>query len=414
MAAALCSVLANAAHAAPLNWFDGYLTPGTGARFPLVLEPRGGAQGAWALSPLRAPLKLHWTAQRQPPAWATLVPGQPLRVGPSTRVPVAVQTTLQAPAVAQLVSPQGPYGLPLAVHPGLPAPTPLRAGNRFLRVGGGGRYQQRGRPLPFPALTGRLLTLTRLEPGRAVFTVPGLGEVVRLGTPAPDGTFADLAPLIRDPALLSLKTRYEGKTVWAYGGLSTTCEPQPDQAIGLGAGFDTPLKLVTLARLGRPLALNAQGGWASDAGRGADVLALTPLVALIETRPLQATGTFSLTGVDDDPATLSRTLDQLSRTPGEGQCGDLTPILLPDTWAVERVFSLAAPSAAVPRGELQTVLGMTRWQYAWRFGFPDASFGRRAELLRQSAWRYRNIPFEATVTFDAAGKVKALDVPRLP
>lgn len=57
----------------------------------------------------------------------------------------------------------------------------------------------------------------------------------------------------------------------------------------------------------------------------------------------------------------------------------------------------------MPRDDLEDGRGLTRWQYAWRFGFPSSTFGDLSELMRLPVWEYRNIPFPAARRTDTAG-----------
>jgi hypothetical protein len=59
-------------------------------------------------------------------------------------------------------------------------------------------------------------------------------------------------------------------------------------------------------------------------------------------------------------------------------------------------------------------LGLTRRQYAWLKGYPSATFGTLPRLHKLRRWRYANISFPITVTFDREGRVVAREVPQLP
>ncbi|GMA13963.1 hypothetical protein [Deinococcus metallilatus] len=417
-------ILLGAAQAAGFPWERGFLDVGSSVREPLVFtwdQPElSPPSGGWERQPLQVPLGVVWSARPVSGPQATLTPGLPVRFGREQFVPVNLKTSLTVPAVVNLLA-EAParrspattglrIAFPLAVNPAVPAPSPLAAGQEFLRLGGDAVYRRAGQGLPYPALTGRVLTLRRLEAGRAVFFTDGLGEVVREGDP--QAGFSDLAPLVDDPALPALKGRYEGKPVWAYGGLGGVCQPAPEMSQGVEAPLREPLKVRRVLRLARPLVLNASGGFGDEVGHGADSIALTPLVFLLDSRALGPNGSFSATG-----AAAEQLHEQLLNGAGmtdTAACGVSFPAFLPDTWAVERVFSLTPPSAAVPAEPPADPRGLTRWQYAWLFGFPSATFGTRDELLKKSVWEYRNIPFPASVTFDAAGKVGSVEVPRLP
>lgn len=408
--------LAGAAHAAPaLPWASGWLDPGRTMSQPYefgwdtrsLTPPPGG----WDRTPVTVPTGVVWSAAPLGPPRVTLTPGLPVQRGNVQRVPVGLRVSVPHPAVLRLGGEPGRRAsFPLAVNPAVPGPPTGGPGTGFLRVGEEGRYAAQGRELELPELAGRVLTLRRVDGARAVFTVPELGEVVRVGT-AGDG-LPDLAPLALDPGLPALKARYEGKQVWAYGGLRGTCSPELGLSVGVAARPHDALTVRQVLRLARPLILNAGGGPGDEVGRGADALALTPLVFLVDAAPLEPSGSVGAVGPASER--LREALRSGQKPDLTPRCGAQFPVMLPDTWAAERVFSLAAPSARVPRTPPPNLVGLDRWLYAWLFGFPSSDFGTRDELLKKAEWHYRNIPFPATVRFDAAGRVTAVDVPRLP
>lgn len=406
-------------------WSQGYVGSGSSAARPLALILRGGVGPSDRLV--------------FPPRQFPLLPVTPDlgRVGGVLRLRAGTSLTHspygdELPLTSAVEVPQagvyaaGPAATgervileaPLAVNPSVPAPPALpQVGQAFLRLDGAGEgavYRQSGNPLAYPVLNGRLLRLTRLEGDRAVFDVEGVGEVVREG--APGSGFDDLAPLVEDPDLKVLRARHEGKRVWGYGGLRGTCSPSPQTAVGWGGPPSASARVRHVFRLARPLNLNAQGGPGGDAARGADTLALTPLVFVLDQpQGVEVGGSVSASGADvPDPGDSDAFAAWLGQITTPASCGDAYTVYLPDTWAVERVFSLTAPSSAVPDPRPDDPRGLTRWQYAWLVGFPDASYGTRDTLLRARQWQYRNIPFPATVTFGPDGRVTDVDVPSLP
>lgn len=420
-----------------LPWSEGSLDLGQTAAFPLVFRPRSPTPMPDAPSQSRTvSARVIWSAKPLPPVRAVLTPGRPTPLGQSWQVPVALKLNATSPAVVQVLN------QPVAVHPGLTVPA-VRLGQSFLRVDLGNVYRQDRRVLSVPELAGRVLTLKRLDAGAATFTVDGLGEVQRGGDPK--GGFPDLAPLIDDPGLAALKRTYEGQRVWGYGGLHADCFPSAREQVGVAVPFTQGVRVRRVARLGKPMSLNVQGGVGSgEVGWGADALALTPLVFLLDPAPFESDGTGSFSSVGDAgetgplppgvrPAPPPPTavplsppdefMAQIAQGNQPGVCGQSVALYLLDTWAVTRVFSRTAPGAGVPgvgdgRGPGISApigaRGLTRWQYAWLSGFPSSTFGDLSAVLRLSEWQYRNIPFPATVRFDAQGKVPEVDVPRLP
>jgi hypothetical protein len=430
--AALLLGSAAAAAPAPFPWAQGYLDPGRSFAQPLLYtqdyQKAGPPAQGWSRMPLPVMVGSIWPVQPLDFGKAELLPGVPEPRGQSWRVPVGLRLlgTLKRPAVLQLTG-LARLSMTLVMHPGLSVPTIFQPGQEFLRTDFNVMYQQNGNVLDVPALAGRILTLQRLEGKKAIFNAEGLGEIERVGSSAQG--FPDLSPLIADPDLAALKRKYEGKTVWGYGGLKTQCFPDANGSVGKGVPMTQGVTVRRVARLGKPQFLNVQGGAGDDVGHGADALALTPLVFLLDATPFRSTGDlgFSSSGPageadspptppDPDPANadLQRFMELASRP---DLCGLDVPYALMDTWAAERVFSLTPPSKellTLSRNLPPVGRGLTRWQYAWLNGFPSSTFGSLSELLTLPKWQYRNIPFAATVSFDQEGRVNDVQVPRLP
>ncbi|QLG13379.1 hypothetical protein HLB42_20105 (plasmid) [Deinococcus sp. D7000] len=367
--------------------------------------------------------KVIWSATPLPPVRAVLTPGPAAPLGQGWQAPVALTLNATAPAVVEVL------GQPVAVHPGLTVPA-VQVGQSFLRVDLDAVYRQGGRVLTVPELAGRVLTLKRQDANQATFMVDGLGEVQRDGDPKTG--FPDLAPLIDDPELETLKRTYEGQLVWGYGGLHAACFPLPQAQVGVAVSRTQGVRVRRVARLGKTMQLNVQGGYDGGVGQGADALALTPLVFLLDPALFESDGTlsFSSGGTAEPPQPRpvpapppSTVLAQIAQGNRPGVCGQGVAMYLMDTWAVTRVFSRTPPDAeglGVPlnRGPgiaaPPNVPGLTRWEYAWSAGFPSSTFGDLNDVLRLSKWEYRSIPFPIKVSFDAQGRVSQVDVSTLP
>ncbi|WP_424949935.1 hypothetical protein [Deinococcus sp.] len=427
-AALLLGPLASAAPAA-FPWAQGHLDPGRSFARPLLFtqdqQKAGPPVPGWSRVPLPVRASGVWPAQSLGVVKAELLPGVPEPLGQSWRVPVGLRLgTLRRPSVLQL-SGLGRLSAALAVHPGLSVPATFEPGQEFLRTDFGVVYRQKGSVLDVPALAGRVLTLRRLEGETALFGAEGLGEVERVGNPAQG--FPDLAPLIADPQLAALKRRYEGHTVWGYGGLHTRCALDQSFSADRIAPLGTAVRVRRVLRLGQPMLLNVQGGpGQGEITSGADAVTLTPLVFLLDAAPFRVVGDFggAYTGsaLSDilspsqirERATLAFMTRQARRP---DLCGLSVPYALMDTWAVTRVFSLTPPSRELLT--LSTNLppdgrSLTRWQYAWLHGFPSSTFASLSELLKLAVWHYRNVPAEITVRFSPAGHVTDVKVPSLP
>ncbi len=361
------------------------VTPGLGATAAvLTLRPRGSAR------PLpQGTVPLTWTLN-------------PARAGVYSILHPALDVRLDAP---------------LSLNPAVPLAGPDAPGQQYLHVGSTGDYQHAGKAVDAAFLHSHVLTLKRLEPQRAVFSAEGLGEVIRPGNP--DRGFPDLAPVIEDPDVQQLRRQYVGHPVWAFGGLSGSCQPQRGTSVGFDAPVKSRLSIRNILRLAAPMRLNVNGGPGDDVGQGADVTALTPLMVLIAASPeIKVGGTFvstSITPPGEPAPSAEEIMAAFFETVDSPQtCGETYTLPLADTWAVSRVFSLTPPGPDVPSEAPEEVVGLSRSQYLWLFGAPNASYGSMQEVMTTSKWAYRNIPFPATVTFGQNGRVKVVDVPRLP
>lgn len=398
----------------PFPWGSGTITLNASTAFTMVFSAETHLDPLTAApSPVVIKMRPVTPALGANQATLTLTPQQPVQDGHQVRMPI--KANLQSTR-AGVYTPVDAAGLnflgvtPLAFNPAVPMPGPDRPGQRYLRFGTEGDYRHEGEVPPYPTLRSHVLTLVRMDGRQAVFNVDGLGEVVRKGDPR--AGFPDLAPLVEDPDLSALRRKYVGVPVWAYGGLKTDCLTSPQTDLGFHAPLRSPLKIRDILRVATPIRLNVNEADGDDVGDGASVTALTPLVVLVASSPDFTTGgSFSSVtseGEGNDDALLALQDD------GTEPCGDTFVLRLADTWALPRVFSLTPPGRDIPTEIPDNLKTLNRQQYAWLFGFPSASYGTVQELMASTTWNYLNIPFSASVTFDKAGRVKAIQVPRLP
>lgn len=297
--------------------------------------------------------------------------------------------------------------LTLALNPQVKRPDALKPGTQFLHLGGDGGYTRSGQPLTHAALQGRLFTLQAVTASGATFQVEGVsGEVQWRGQPG--DAFPALFPVAPDPTLDIFRKTLVGRPVWAYGGLNVSCRMTANSTVTFQADLREPLRIKRILRLTRPVWAGAQRYLGLDNG-GADLIAFTPIVVQVE-RPA---GARVVSGSSSGPEARNapgRLFDDARTSP---LCQTMN-LVLADTWSLPRTFSAAPPSGRVPLDAPASPEGLDRWQYAWLFGFPSATYGPREELLKLRTWQYINIPFPATVSFDERGKVTQVQVPRLP
>ena len=305
------------------------------------------------------------------------------------------------------------FTAPLITHPGLPLAGQPRVGQQFLRIEGDITYLAGGKPVPYASLMGRSITLKAWQGNKAVFDAGTLGQIVRQAS-VNDG-FSDLAPLVDDPELKRLKQMYEGKTVWAYGGVSGWCELSPTLRVGMWARPQMPLKVLRVLRLSAPMRLDPQSTGEAQ-GMGVHAMTLTPLVFLLDPQPIYEVGSvIDRTGPQGDAPDAEEAwlvlADQAQQRVEQGKCGNATfPVYLADTWVTERVFSFQRPPLGLKTERDIDGVGLTRQQYAWIHGYPDFSYGTKAEVNTLSTWTYRHFgpDFTRTVKFDAVGRVNSV------
>lgn len=397
----------------PSTLFTTYLDLGPSSEQPFVayLEKKGTTPLKVDLSAL--PVKLTpVTPMSGQPSNGTLrgpasydVPGS--RPGPRQTVPLTFQT--DAPVGVYRVNVNLRDGHPLyapvvALNPAVQPRDPRQIGQTFVHLGGNAVYRQDKKEFTHAQLIGKLFTLKSLTGSGATFTVEGLGEVTWTGDW--NGNFPGLVPVAEDRALDVFRKSLIGKPVWIYGGLNARCQVTPATSANLVQSFRESVRVKRILRLTRPQWGGAQRYLGLDNG-GADLIALTPVLVQLE-RPRGAK-VVSASGTGDPAKNGMNTIfkDALT-TP---TCQTLN-MLLADTWSLPRTFSAAPPSPRVPQ-QAGDVKGLDRWQYAWLYGFPSATYGPREELLTLDKWQYINIPFPITVTF-TNGKVSEVVEPRLP
>jgi len=275
---------------------------------------------------------------------------------------------------------------PLAHAPDLRVPKTYRIGQQFLHLGNTpADYRYQGRRLQNAAVYGRMFTLTGYQKDGVRFRIDGLPQEVRLKT-ASRSHFPNLAPVLNDPYLAGARRAYMGRRVWAYGGFSLTCSPDPNSYASAGGTLRASLRIRRILRVAWPvgLGLAGSGGLGGyNAASPGDLMTGTPLVVQYEPR-----------AAPPQPCPL---LTQL----------------LADSWQLQSLLSLTPPPE-LPRIQNQDYVGLSRQEYAWLEGYPDATFGSLSYLLKLKTWKYINIPFPTKVTFDQHGLVLEQDVPQLP
>ena len=294
------------------------------------------------------------------------------------------------------------------------APVIPQPGQQYLRVGDEGDYQWRGRdrwggkgPL-YPLLQTHIMTLKKVEPTQAIFAVDGLGEVVRKGSTA--AGFPDLAPLVDDSELQQLKKNFLGKTVWPYGGFSTQCWLDRSSNVNVSADVSIPFFVEKVVRLSYQTVLNLNGGYNATTTDFEQTKTDSPVVLIVKN--LRGELNFSYIAPDTSYVNDKELTKHSTNRGLRGEnCGSVQRTIFPDAASVKRAFGMTPPKKDLAA---EASLGLTRLEYAQRFGFPSVTRGTFDEVMRLKEWSYANIPFPITVTFDRAGRVSTVHVPRLP
>lgn len=275
---------------------------------------------------------------------------------------------------------------PLAHAPDLHIPETYRTGQRFLHLGNApADYRHRRQRLRNPAIYGRMFTLTSYQENGAWFRVDGLTQEVQLKTSS-RSYFPNLAPVLNDPHLAGVRRAYVGRRVWAYGGFGLTCSPDPNNYVSSGGTLRASLRVRRILRVARSMGLGLAGSsglGGYNAASPGDMMTGTPLVVQYEPR-----------------AAPPRACPLLTQ-------------LLADSWQLPSLVSFTPPPE-LPRVRNSNYVGLTRQEYAWLEGYPDATFGSLSHLLKLRTWKYISIPFPIRVTFDWQGRVSERDIPQLP
>ncbi len=255
--------------------------------------------------------------------------------------------------------------------------------------------------MPWSVMEGRILTLkqVRREPGGQsllVFSIEGSYRIVQLTWATEAAPLPYLYPLTEDATLRRLKTKFEGRRVWWYGGAVTSLRCPgggPAESVTIRTGVPTSYlihRLVRISSVGFQLAMRG-GETALDWSKSA-FAATDPLVAQLRApRDLKVTG-WTTSG--------KKRLNLQECTAFQ--------VIFADDWHIERALSLAHPRTLYPtwpRAILNAVLagdlckGMSPDMVAWSRGWPDDP-GTFEEMRRWAAWRYDSgPPFDDWVYF---------------
>lgn len=315
-----------------------------------------------------------------------------------------------------------PLRLPLARSydervylPPLPDHAPsLASGQQFLCFPESGQalpdYRNaEGQPVPRRDLVLRVFTLQQIDrkPGarpRLWFSVERLPGQVQLESDGDVLALPQLYPIVEDKALRRLRSRYEGKRVWSYGGGGAECVAS--NAFESGAfetDHSTSFTLRRLVRIhGAGIELGIGSAFVGDA-RASVFLTRSPLVAILaQPRNLQIRSfSWGYSGPGAAPDTADSEESRLKRCAGFYRT-------FADTWDLEREYSLvpfwkAHPEwpprvcKAVMAGSIRR--GMTPDMVGWAVGWPS-DHGTIPEIKTWKDWRYDDVsPFNYWVHF---------------
>jgi len=221
------------------------------------------------------------------------------------------------------------------------------------------------------------------------FSVDGRRSRVRLRGEWDVSLLPNLYPLLEDDRLDALRTKFEGRQVWAYGGFQVHCATGDPIATG---GFWTRASSSAVIR--RIFRIHA-GGIEIGAGglRAADAFpsafsALDPLVVV-------------LTPAEDfkPTAAYSGGVPGTRQPPGVLKACAVMFQMHGDVWDFERTYSLQPPwkaHADWPPAMLRAVLedrlviGMTHEMVAWTKGWP-VEYGTIQDLKAMENWRFDDL-----------------------
>ena len=268
-----------------------------------------------------------------------------------------------------------------------------------------------GQPVDWRKVALRVWRLTRVAPRALEFAVEGLSARVQCAWEGDTVTnLPALLPIVDEPTVRQLRARYEGRSVWGYGGIGATALMRTRQATA-ALGFERlkPARLLRIRRIWQPWVRLPLGSAGYIGERNYTFYAHHPLVVQLQPLGKAVSGA----GVGGDA------LDQLMDAPQRHAIGFYA--LCADAWDFERAYSLQNPQtlakrwSARERRALQTgelAQGLSHEVVAWIWGWPSL-YGTKQELTRRNEWVYEDVPFEATLTF-RNGRLVKWHIPELP
>ena len=277
-----------------------------------------------------------------------------------------------------------------------------------------------GKPITWREIAARIATLQRVEAGqdgnRLTFVLEKHTGQIFIETKSLSTSIPYLTPLLTEPTVKELKSQYEGKRVWCYGGPGAQCvATEPGMSISLNGRVDVPLRIRHIDRIYMPRVEMAIGNATFISGeRESAFVTDNPLVVIVDA-PVNGLEFSSLSYVGDKDL---EKIDAVS-DPRAHCLGFWNEVS--DRWDFEREHSLSSPlkshpawpakmQNAVLNGEV--ISGMTREMVAWAIGWPSI-YGTKNEILNLDDWTYDNIPFRGHVYFKN-DKVVNQVWPRLP
>ncbi|HOM71556.1 MAG TPA: hypothetical protein PLP86_04850 [Armatimonadota bacterium] len=264
------------------------------------------------------------------------------------------------------------------------------------------------KPISWGEIATKIVTLKRVEPldvgHRLIFELEKHAGQIYLETEnqAPDLPY--LTPLLTEPVVRALKSRYEGKQVWCYGGPGAQCvSAEPGMAISLSGRVDMPLRISRIERVYMPRMELAVGNATFIGGeRESAFITDNPLVVILDApdKGLEFSALSYVGNNDPEEAAI-----ELVSNP-RAHCLGLWNVVS-DSWDFERQYSLSNPfetHSTWPEKMREAVLsgkvvnGMTYEMVAWAIGWPSI-YGTKSEMLALDDWAYDNIPFQGHVYF---------------
>ncbi len=230
-------------------------------------------------------------------------------------------------------------------------------------------------------------------------------ELRAISTWPVDQRFYWLPSATAERTLKFLRTKYLGKRVFLYPGLSVEVVSDSDVQARFSPEGLTEATIKNISLSGGPPQMTAIG--ATDEGSGYIRSRLFTVELSFKKPPGYTFASFSATG---PPIAESELRAGLSPPGARYLCH------FAGLWDFERYFALKHPFAANskwPRSVRQAIRdqeirkGMTPDQVAWAYGWPD-EFGTVSEMRHWTSWRYDSAPpFSFWVTFARGRVVKA-------